>query len=131
MIERFVYVARLQTGDEIALRGVLEQLPTDALGDHNIQEFATYVGSGYCVLQFGLAEGDFQVQFERFMNDPRMERFRLDLAKHLIEGQQIARPFAPGHTDAHPDASRQADRAGSVTSAQLPLAAEASHWTRS
>lgn len=126
---RYVYVGRLKTGDEVGLRRVLEQLPDDAIADVGFVEFTSYVGSGYCVLQFGLPENDFQAQFDRFLNDPRVRTFTARLADYLIEGEQIARGFTPGDDRFH--AAGAPATGNEVTSAQLPLAAEASHWPRS
>ncbi len=128
MTQRFVYVGRINTGDELDLRRVLEQLPTDALAETGIQEFTTYVGSGYCVLEFALAEGDVQAEFSRFLNDPRVHAFAQKLSECLVDGQQIARTFTPADRF-HAGGSRPL--AGELTTAQMPLAAEASRWERS
>mgnify|MGYP001156521813 FL=1 len=123
---RFVYVARLKTGDEVGLRRALEHLPATALADAGFAEFTTYVGSGFCVLQFGLSGDDFQVQFERFWNNADVRAFTERLAGYLVEGEQIARGFAIGDPRFH--AGAEAGTGGAVTSAELPLAYEASHW---
>lgn len=129
MSQRFVYVARLQTGDEVGLRRVLEQLPRDAFAENGITEFSTYIGSGYCVLQFAISGEDFQAQFGQFANDPRVHDFHLRLAEHLVEGEQIARTFAAGDHRFHATATAMTTPEGStVTSARLPLAAEVSRW---
>lgn len=125
---RYVYVARLNTGDEGSVRRILEQVPEDALVDAGFLEFTTYVGSGFCVLEFAIPDEDFQVQFDRFVNDPRVREFTRQLIQHLIEGEQLARGFAPGNSRFHPGAEPAAS--GAVTSAELPLAAEAYRWTR-
>lgn len=125
-IRRFAYVARLKTGDEVGLRRVLEHLPDAALADAGFVEFTTYVGSGFCVLQFGLPDNDFQVLFERFLNDPDVRAFTQRLEEYLIEGEQIARGFVTG--DARFHAGAEAGTSGAVTSAELPLAYAASHW---
>jgi hypothetical protein len=128
MTHRFVYVARLQTGDEVAVRQVLRDVPENALTEHGVEEFATYVGSGYCVLQFALPEGDFQQQCMALLNDSRMHQFTERLSELLVEGDQISRTFSPGSARFHggtPVASGD-----TVTSAELPLTAEVARWTR-
>jgi hypothetical protein len=130
MTQRFVYVARLQTGDEVELRRILEHLPDEALKAKGITEFSTYVGSGYCVLQFGMSSGDFQERFADFVNDPRVQEFHRKLAQHLVEGEQIAMSFAAGDARFHHIAGGEDASGGgpTVTSADLPLAAEVSRW---
>lgn len=127
-LRRFVYVARLKTGDEVGLRRALEHLPDAALGDAGFIEFTSYVGSGFCVLQFALPDDDFQVRFERFQNDGRVREFTARLADFLVEGNEIARAFTSGDPRFHPGGA--ASGAGTVSSADLPLAYEASHWPR-
>jgi hypothetical protein len=125
--ERFVYVARHGLGNEVPLRHLLEHLPEEALQEAGIREFASYVGSGYCVLQFTLPPGDAQEQFQRLFNEPRLHDFFRRLAGFLEEGEQIGRFFTAG------DRFHSTPVAGSgesVTSALLPLAAEASHWPK-
>lgn len=127
-VRRFVYVARLKTGDEVGLRRLLEHLPDAALDDAGFIEFTSYVGSGYCVLQFSLPIDDFQVRYERFQNDERVREFTAQLATFLVEGDEIARVFSTGDPRFHPGiASESAD---AVSSADLPLAYAASHWPR-
>jgi hypothetical protein len=128
MIHRFVYVARLKTGDEVAVRQALRQVPEDALTEHDVEEFATYVGSGYCVLQFALPEGDFQRQCVALFNDPRMHEFTERLSALLVEGDQISRTFAPGSARFHGGGTPAGDN--TVTSAEMPLTAEVQRWTR-
>jgi hypothetical protein len=128
MIHRFVYVARLQTGDEVAVRQVLRQVPESALEEHGVEEFATYVGSGYCVLQFALPEGDFQQQCVAFLNDTRMHEFTEKLSGLLVEGDQIGRTFSPGSMRFH--GGGMPAGGDTVTSAELPLTAEVGRWTR-
>ena len=128
MIHRFVYVARLQTGDEVAVRRVLRDIPEDALAEHEVEEFATYVGSGYCVLQFALPEGDFQRQFMALFNDERMHDFTERLSALLVEGDQISRRFASGSARFH--GGEPKGDGDAVTSAELPLSAEVNRWER-
>jgi hypothetical protein len=129
MIHRFVYVARLQTGDEVAVRKVLRDVPEDALAEHGVEEFATYVGSGYCVLQFALPDGDFQQQCVAFLNDARMHLFTERLSELLVEGDEIGRTFSPGSARFHGGA--RTGNGETVTSAELPLTAEVARWVRS
>ena len=128
MDQRFVYVAQVKPGDEVAVRRILEHAPDAAIAEHGVQEFAAYVGSGYCVLAFALPDGDFQAQFA-YTADPRVRAFHAGLAEHLIEGQQIARPFSAGD-DHFQRVARSADDDEAVTSADLPLAAEVVRWPR-
>lgn len=126
MSERFVYVARLETGDEVAVRQVLKDVPESALSEHGVEEFATYVGSGYCVLEFALPDGDFQKQCMALFNDRRMHTFTERLSELLVEGDQISRTFASGSPRFHGGgASAGSD---TVTSAELPLSAEVQRW---
>lgn len=127
MIQRFVYVARLRPGSEVELRRVLEHLPQEAFADAGFIEYTTYVGSGYCVLQFGLPDGDFQVQAGRYFNDPRIRDFHARLAEHLVEGGQIASALSAGDPRFHPGLTASGT-APSVTTSDLPLAAVASRW---
>lgn len=129
MSERFVYVARLETGDEVAVRQVLKDVPDEALADHAVEEFATYVGSGYCVLEFSLPDGDFQQQCMALFNDSRMHQFTERLSELLVEGDQISRTFASGSARFHGGVDTGASN--TVTSAELPLSAEVKRWTRS
>lgn len=128
MSERFVYVARLETGDEVAVRQVLRDVPSSALTEHGVEEFATYVGSGYCVLAFALPDGDFQQQCMALFNDSRMHEFTERLSELLVEGDQISRTFAPGSYRFHGGAAPSATE--TVTSAELPLSAEVQRWSR-
>lgn len=129
MSERFVYVARLETGDEVAVRQVLREVPESALTEHGVEEFATYVGSGYCVLEFALPDGDFQRQCMALFNDTRMHQFTERLSGLLVEGDQISRTFAPGNSRFHGSAASSGTN--TVTSAELPLSAEVRRWKRS
>lgn len=128
-VERFVYVARHAMGSEVPLRRTLEHLPEDALAEVGVLEFASYVGSGYCVLQFSLPRGDAQDQFERFFNDPRVHHFLQDVAGFLEDGGQISKLYAAG--DRFHAGADSADRGQTVSSGDLPLAAEASRWPKS
>jgi hypothetical protein len=126
MATQFVYVARLDTGDEVQVRQVLRDVPVDALSDHRIEEFATYVGSGYCLLQICMPDGDFQRQFTDLLNDPRMKAFTERLSALLVEGDQIGQPFGPGTPSMHGGGLRHPEHV--VTSAQMPLTAEVARW---
>ena len=127
MSQRFVYVARLETGDELAVRQILRDVPTEALQDHDVVEFTSFIGSGYCVLQFTLPAGDFQRQCVALFNDDRMHEFTNKLSGHLVEGDQISRTFSPGSSRFHGDIT--VAEGETVTSAELPLSAEVVRWT--
>lgn len=127
-VERFAYVARHPLGNEVPLRRHLEHLPEDALGEIGVLEFTTYVGSGYCVLQFSLPQGDAQAQFERLFNEPRLHDFFRRLAGFLEDGEPLTRLFSAG--DGFHPAAPLLDPAESVTSAELPLASLTSRWPK-
>lgn len=128
-VERFVYVARHQLGTEVPLRHTLEHLPEEALAEAGALEFRAFVGSGYCVLEFALAQGDMQARFARLFNDPGVHRFLQQVAGFLEEGSQIARLYAAADRF-HRDARQQPATGESVSSADLPLASLAAHWPK-
>jgi hypothetical protein len=86
--------------------------------------------AGYYVLVFDCAEQDFQGFFQRFFNDPGIRGF-LEKLRPFVEG--LPEPhvrFAPGdaaHAGDYPAAAQLSG--GTVTSAQLPFAASAYHWS--
>lgn len=125
---RFVYVARLREGDEVPLRRLLEHLPDGAIAAAGM-ELASYVGSGFCVLQFAVPGDDFQAQAARYLNDPSVREFHRGLAEHLVAAEQIAQAFSAGDPRFHPGLTGTDGPTG-VTTAELPLAAEVSRYPR-
>lgn len=107
-MRRAAYIARVKHDKETELRYHLDHsVPQAVLKQIGIGELDAYIGSGYCVIVIGY-EGDFQALLKHFMENREILEFREKLA-HVLDDFP-----APGYEAA---------------SAQLPLAAEAYHWT--
>lgn len=131
-MKRIAYVMQMQGGHEGEAREAQTNMPTDELKGLGIQSVESFIGSGYYILVLECEETDFQATMERFFKTPSVQGF-LDKLRPFVQGlPQRGEAYAAAdakHSGAQATQSQMAT--STVSSAQLPLAASAYHWSAS
>lgn len=129
-MKRIALVTRLETGKEADVRQAQSSIPTDELQQSGIHGLETFIGSGYYVLVLEAENDDFQATMKRFLETPSVQGFLDKLRPHVQGLPQRGESFAAGD-DKHqaPSAGQQRSAMATVTTADMPLAASAYHWS--
>ena len=93
--ERLAHIARIQSGNEADVRGIIERFPVLALSEPGIEELNAFVGSSYVILEYGF-RGEFADVFRAFRANPAMTAYLNELGR-LLDDEPAPLPDATGH----------------------------------
>ena len=94
-MERLVHIARIRQGNEADVRRLIEErFPRDAIARVGIREMTVFVGSGYCITEYGY-DREYTPLFRALRDDPEIAAYLQELGR-LLDDAPAPRADEPG-----------------------------------
>jgi len=89
--EHLVHIARVKTGSEGELRGLIEsRFPETAVAAAGVSEMTIYLGSGFMLTEYAF-DGAFNATFRALREHPEFKSFLDDLSR-LVNDEPVPQP---------------------------------------
>lgn len=83
-MQTLLYVSRMTTGDEVAVRKAHEAFPVEALSRGlGIERFVAFIGSGMYAMEITVADGNVQENLRRFLTASEVQTLFDALRPHV------------------------------------------------
>ena len=83
-MQTLLYVSRMTTGDEVAVRKAHESFPVEVLaGGLGIERFVAFIGSGFYAMEITVGDGNVQENLHRFLAAPEVQALFGALRPHV------------------------------------------------